>query len=267
MNTPVPGGQGNFSTFSPGAEVMLNPQPLPPRVAGKQVVFWGEDAAGNQGLYASRGIGPLPGPGPVEKIVDVNTPIPGGMGNFVSFTALAVRTPSADFAPAPGSASPVAFIGTGSGGQEGIYVSSPVGPHNPGDPLFPTNPIKVIDLNDTLDGKTISNLQLGPGGLSGDPLVFAATFTDGTQGIYLAPVVMDVVITSINRVGADLKITYTAPVGYNYSVQSCTDLARGEWTTVSGPNPGNDSTVQTTVPSPFATAPMQFFRIQQSQSQ
>ena len=153
----------------------------------------------------------------------------------------------------------VAFAATGPGGQSGIYVSLPTSPVGG----FPGDPFKVIDLNDTLDGKTLTGLLLGPGGLSGDPLAFAATFSDGSQGIYTVPVVVEMEITSAARAGNDLQLTYTAPSGYNYSVQTRTDMVSGAWATLPGTNYGNGSLLQTTVTNPFAQ-PRQFYRVQQS---
>ena len=47
---------------------------------------------------------------------------------------------------------------------------------------------KVIDLTDTLDGKSLTDVSLGNRGLSGNQLVFGATFVDGSSGIYRATV-------------------------------------------------------------------------------
>lgn len=111
-------------------------------------------------------------------MADTTTPVTGGMGLFMDFQAVSI------------SGDVVAFAATGPGGQMGIYVSHPV------NSVYPSDPLKVIDLNDTLDGKTITGLLLGPGGLSGDPLASAATFSDGSQGTYTIPVVAEVAITS-----------------------------------------------------------------------
>ncbi|HEX2973532.1 MAG TPA: PEP-CTERM sorting domain-containing protein [Tepidisphaeraceae bacterium] len=47
---------------------------------------------------------------------------------------------------------------------------------------------KVIDVNDTLDGKALANLHTGPDSLSGDNIAFHVQFKDGTEGIYVATV-------------------------------------------------------------------------------
>ncbi|MGE5609072.1 MAG: hypothetical protein ACM359_07445 [Bacillota bacterium] len=45
---------------------------------------------------------------------------------------------------------------------------------------------KIINVNDTLDGKALAYLHTGPDSLSGDNIVFHAGFRDGTEGIYVA---------------------------------------------------------------------------------
>jgi hypothetical protein len=44
--------------------------------------------------------------------------------------------------------------------------------------------MKALDLNDQLDGKTISSLRLGCSGLDGGLLAYGATFIDGSEGLY-----------------------------------------------------------------------------------
>ena len=45
---------------------------------------------------------------------------------------------------------------------------------------------KVIDLNDTLDGKSISSFEVRETALSGDSIAIEAHFDDGSVGIYVA---------------------------------------------------------------------------------
>jgi cytochrome c len=59
-------------------------------------------------------------------------------------------------------------------GQEGIYARI-------GGMLT-----KVLDLTDSLDGKTLAHLFLGYQAVSGNQIVFTANFSDGSQGIYVA---------------------------------------------------------------------------------
>ena len=237
LNTAMPGGSGNFTDFVGDASA-----PVGPMIYDDNIAFRGSGAGGRIGVYASLA-------GTLVKVADSTTPIPGGMGMFSDFQAVSL------------SGDVVAVAATGPGGQMGIYVSAPA------NSVFPGTPFKVIDLNDTLDGKTITGLLLAPGGLSGDPLGFVATFGDGSQGVYVVPVVVEVAITSAaptgSGAGSALQLSYTAPGGYNYTVQSRTNLVTGSWTTLPGVNYGNGSIQQFTVPIPVGT-PRQFYRIQQS---
>jgi hypothetical protein len=87
-STPVPGGTGNFTSF--GA----------PALSNNMVGFRGSNGNGVQsGIYTRTGTGP------VTAAVDLNTPIPGGTGNFTGF-----NTP-----PAVSDGNVAFFGGTGSG--------------------------------------------------------------------------------------------------------------------------------------------------------
>ena len=92
VNTPIPGGSGNFTTFSP---VLSQP-------TGGNVAFHGFGSSGQQGLYLFNGSA-------LSRVADVNTPIPGGSGNFTEFQEAWL------------SGGNVAFQGFGSSGQNGIY--------------------------------------------------------------------------------------------------------------------------------------------------
>ena len=93
----------------------------------------------------------------------------------------------------------------------------------------------------TLDGKTITGLNLSRTGLDRDHnlLAFGATFSDGTQGLYTLNVFTGLRITSAVRTGADLQLSFTSQVGHSYTVQSFTYLVNG-----SLPGPGVPATPQ-----------------------
>jgi len=55
---------------------------------------------------------------------------------------------------------------------------------------------ELIASGDTLDGKTVSSLGLGREGLSGNQAVFWASFTDGSEGIFLANNIFDSPVVS-----------------------------------------------------------------------
>jgi sugar lactone lactonase YvrE len=153
LNTAIPGGSGNFTSFIPG-------NPITPAIDGTSVAFFGAGSGGQQGIYVSIPSDPVI-PGNPIRIADTSTAIPGGAGNFTSFGDVSM------------SATDVAFLGLGANGQEGIYDMT-------GGAL-----LDVVDLSDVLDGRSITGLSLSHTGLVGDPIAFQATFADGSQGMYI----------------------------------------------------------------------------------
>jgi hypothetical protein len=99
--------------------------------------------------------------GPPIRVPDASTAIPGGTGNFTSFGDVSLSTTD------------IAFLGMGAAGQQGIYD------------LTGGSLRKVVDLNDILNGRSITGLGLSRTGVSGDPIAFQATFADGSQGLYI----------------------------------------------------------------------------------
>lgn len=206
-NTPIPNGTGNFTSFTG-----------PVSIDNKDVAFIGEGSSGQSGIY-------LDDEGSLITVVDENTPIPNGTGNFllfgrysldderVAFTGFGseesgiyiddgdsltkvvdTNTPIpegtgnftiVDFPVLEGEN--VLFLGernTGTEIQRGIYISD-------GNSIT-----KVIDTNDTLDGKELADvnslpLAFGIDSLSDNSIAFVAQFSDGSSGIYRAdPVVL-----------------------------------------------------------------------------
>ncbi|MDM9384260.1 PEP-CTERM sorting domain-containing protein [Chlorogloeopsis sp. ULAP01] len=148
-NTPIPDSAGNFSYFSS------------PTISGNNVAFYGE-GSNTRGVYANIGVG-----GALVKIADTNTPIPGGVGNFVS-----VLEPSI-------SGNNVAFWSVNyrypDEDKYGIYFYA--------DGFIS----KVVDTEDTLvANKTLARLFFGSHGLDGESLAFSAHFTDGSWGVFRA---------------------------------------------------------------------------------
>jgi hypothetical protein len=215
--TAIPGGTGTFTAI-----------PQEPTTSGNNVVFLGNGAGGQQGVYATIPVEPFIPTEPI-RIADLNTAIPGGTGNFTSFIPVEPVIPQEPFAPAIYSAR-VAFFGAGSGGQQGIYVSLPQEPTIPVDPIkiadtstaipagtgnftgfgnvsisaldiafigFGANGqqgiydmtggslLRVVDLNDVLAGGPITRLKFSRSGLVGEKLAFQATFADGSQAMYI----------------------------------------------------------------------------------
>jgi hypothetical protein len=146
--TPIPGGSGNFSSFST----------QDPSLSGNRLAFVANGQSGQ------KQVGEWDFGRPLKKVADLNTAIPDGTGNFTSFGAVSV------------SATDLALIGNGSNGA-GIFDLTA------GDELQ-----KVIATGQVIGGKTITGLTMGRTGLNGDPIAFQATFDDGSQAIYIIEV-------------------------------------------------------------------------------
>lgn len=147
--TAIPGGTGTFTDF-----------PYSPALDGGNVTLVGTGVGGQQGVYR---FGPNP---PPIKVADLYTAIPGGAGNFTGFGG----------APAI-SGDAVAFLGTGAGGQQGIYRFSPVPP-----------PIKVADLYTPIPNGSgsFTNFQPVDPCIDGSLVVFVGDGSTEQQGVYLA---------------------------------------------------------------------------------
>jgi alpha-tubulin suppressor-like RCC1 family protein len=216
-STPITNGVGNFIGFL-GLDIATGPSGV------SHIAFVGLGAGGQQGVYAedddpTRLI--QPGPHPPKFVADTNTFIPGGLGSFTAFTSVACGGDAGVS---------IAFAATGLNGQKGIYAVP--APGASGASPFPLT--KIVDLNDTLDGKALLDLQLGAGALAGNWLAFKAVFVDGTKGLYTIPVIDNLFITSVVRNGSDLQLSVTAPVGYTFGLRSAADLTIPAW----GPEPG-----------------------------
>jgi hypothetical protein len=92
--TPIPSGTGNFNFVSA------------PAVQGANMVFVGSGSSNQEGVYTDIG-------GSLQAVANLNTPIPGGTGNFTSF--------GGTFGSPVLSGASVAFGAAGSGTQGGIY--------------------------------------------------------------------------------------------------------------------------------------------------
>jgi hypothetical protein len=155
--TAIPGGVGTFTNF-----------PYSPSLDAGNVALFGTGSGGQQGLYVC-----IP-TDPCQNIVDQNTPIPSGAGNFTGFAGAPVISGDA-----------VAFLGTGAGGQQGIYR------------FVPPNPTKVADLSTPIPNGTGSFIDFSPTDpcisftptdpcLGCSVVVFIGSGSAGQQGVYLA---------------------------------------------------------------------------------
>jgi hypothetical protein len=105
----------------------------------------------------------LAGPGGIARVADSTTAIPGESGQFLSF------------GPASLDDGAVAFIGYRFAGDEGGLFTTLGGGLS-----------RVLGAGDSLDGKTVFAIDLGPEGLSCTSVAFVVRFTDDTQAIYRA---------------------------------------------------------------------------------
>ena len=93
-----------------------------------------------------------------------------------------------------------------------------------------------------------------------DPAIANAAGGDGTDiGAYE---VFELRITAVDKMGDDLRLSFTSMAGTNYELQTRSNLTMGTWSSVPGSIPGNGSVAQTTVTNPF-NQPQQFYRIHQ----
>ena len=153
-STAIPGGTGNFRELS-----------FAPGLSGDSLVFYGAGSAGQQGIYlATRSIPTEP-----RRIADLNTPIPDGTGNFLSFgTEAGIIIVSGN----------VLFTGRGSDGQQGIYLA---------DQSIPPNPVRIADTTTAIPGGSGHFTEFGEAlGFNGSDAAFVGHGSGGQQGIYLA---------------------------------------------------------------------------------
>jgi hypothetical protein len=94
LSTAIPGGSGNFTAFG---FVIAS-------LGGGDAAFSGFGSEGQRGIYTFIG-------GTLAVAADLNTAIPGGSGNFTAFGN-----------PVSLGGGDAAFLGSGSGGQSGIYT-------------------------------------------------------------------------------------------------------------------------------------------------
>jgi len=198
--TTIPSGTGTFSDLSSEAHGTHG-----------SVAFWGRDASLQRGIYLASASGEL------SVVADTTTTIPGSNDHFASFSNIVIASDGSDVAfvgtdqadrtslfqrldgklrviaqarrPAPGGGT----FGINDLSQMSLdsgHIAFQAGLADTFDNAIFTNVRgdleRVVSTGDTVDGRTISYLWLGPDALSGNSLAFVANFTDGTQGILLA---------------------------------------------------------------------------------
>jgi hypothetical protein len=145
--TPIPGGCGNFSSFS---EVSLD---------DNNIAFVGLGVGGQCGIYLSVD-------GKVELVADTSTSDFAGSGNLYLIESISLNGGN------------LVFRGFSTSGHHGIYTTL-------GGSLT-----QLIGNNMMLDGKKLSCVSASRRCLSGNSIVFVAVFTDGSTSIYKADLVV-----------------------------------------------------------------------------
>lgn len=122
---------------------------------GVSLAFRGDDAAFTQfGIY-------MEDCGGLRAVVDGHTAVPCGSGNFTGLGGFSTHHGN------------LAFVGYGDS-NTGLYAQ------------LGGRTVKILEVLDELDGKTVSDIRVGPEGLHGNRVAFTADFTDGSQGVYVA---------------------------------------------------------------------------------
>jgi hypothetical protein len=140
--TNIPNGTGTFTSF-PAA---------PPAISGTNIAFVAAGSSNQEGVYRST-IGGL------ARIADKTTTVPGGVGTFTDFDPIATIDGTS-----------VAFLGTDSAGQKGLF-------------LFNGTLTRVIAVNDLYENDGITALNLGPFSFENGQLAFWASINPAKQVI------------------------------------------------------------------------------------
>lgn len=148
-NTPIPGGTGNFK----GVDSC--------QISKGNVSFtgWGSGSDNYNGLYSSNMAGKL------GVVVNKNTPIPGGIGNFAGVTDTAI-SPSI-------SGKNIAFEGVDGLNQRGIYA------------YLKGSLQLVADQNTPVPGGTGNFIYFDGPTISGDAIAFGGVGSSNLEGIYV----------------------------------------------------------------------------------
>jgi hypothetical protein len=145
MNTPIPGGSGNFAFFGN------------PSFDGSNVAFIGFDSTFTlHGIYVADSTGAL------GVIANTTTPAPGGTGHFVQFFDPAIDN------------GVVVFVGIDEIGMSAIYRAV-------GGVLT-----RVIGSGDMLDGRLLGRVRMQRHERVSGTFAFMASDAEGWQGIFLA---------------------------------------------------------------------------------
>jgi hypothetical protein len=163
-NTTVPGGSGDFTSFG---------NPIASVTYIEFTASYSSSQGPKQGIFA---FGPylLSSNFPtLYQILASGTVAPDSDGaHFVSFSMIGNNEPLgggfSSFADEN-----IPFIAALDDGQSGLFCTTGVG-----------TSVKILDTGDSLDGKTVSSIQMSPEAAGQVFTVFEVGFTDGSSGIY-----------------------------------------------------------------------------------
>jgi hypothetical protein len=142
QNTAIPGGTGNFISYPPS-----------PVISGDNIAFIGNGANGQQGVYR------LYPPTPITPVADINTPVPGGSGNFTTFFNIALDGTNLAFVGGVFVQFEDKFLLT----QLGVYVFQSSAPL-----------AKIADFNTLVPGENTTFLCFGNVAIDPNHVVFEA---------------------------------------------------------------------------------------------
>jgi hypothetical protein len=193
LTTAIPDGTGTFTGFMQLA-------------AGDTLTsFIGTGGSGQAGVYSCDSATPVD---PCRKIADLTTAIPDGTGTFTAFSDVTL-------ALVPPNPVRVAFIGTGSSGQAGVYSCDSAQPVDPCQP--------IADLFTAIPGGTGNFTGFTSVSTSLEHTAFLGLGSGEQAGIYLASALTKVIAVGdlldgktvtalrLGRFGLDrLRLTFTA---------------------------------------------------------
>jgi len=161
---------------------------------GSNIAFIGFDASTPFGVYV---VSPE---GAVSVIADTSMAAPGGTGNFTFFGG----DPSI-------SGGTVSFGALDAANQGALYRAQ-------GGALT-----RIIGAGDLLDGKVVSGVGVRWGASNGNAFAFYATFTDGSQGIFLATEAVPAEVF-LHKSAPSLVLTGVAPTAATAAAQDSATL-------------------------------------------
>jgi hypothetical protein len=123
-------------------------------IAASSAVFRAMTSGGQEGIYKLEN-------GVLKRIADKTTPVPGGSGTFTGF--------GDDVSNDEGATS---FVGQSAGGS-GIYTD------------FGGRLQKVVQVNDVLEGHTVTGVRLERDALARNAIAFGARFASSVEGIFV----------------------------------------------------------------------------------